>query len=49
MEPSGHDIRTLYGHTYYVMSVASSPDGKRIVSTGGDGTVKVWDVSRWTR
>jgi WD40 repeat protein len=27
------------------MSVAFSPDGKRIVSTAGDGTVKEWDAT----
>src|SRR5262249_22318843 len=37
--------RTLRGHTYAVNSLALSPDGKRIVSGGGDKTVKVWDVT----
>jgi WD40 repeat protein/serine/threonine protein kinase len=35
---------TFRGHTTSVNSVALSPDGKRIVSGGGDNTVRVWDV-----
>jgi len=35
---------TLKGHSGRVASVSFSPDGKRIV-TGGDDTVKVWDIS----
>ncbi len=35
----------LKGHTSAVMSVAFSPDGKRIVSGSQDNTVKVWDAT----
>ena len=30
-------------HRHYVMSVAFSPDGKKIVSGSMDQTMKVWD------
>jgi WD40 repeat protein len=32
------------GHTDAVMSVAISPDGKRIVSGSFDNTIRVWDI-----
>ena len=30
-------------HSGYIMSVAFSPDGTKIVSGSNDGTIKVWD------
>ncbi len=39
------DLRTLTGHTNYVLSVAFSPDGRRIVSGSFDDTIKVWDAT----
>ena len=33
------------GHSSYVMSVAFSPDGTKIVSGSHDQTIKVWDFS----
>jgi WD40 repeat protein len=38
-------VRTFFGHTDKVSSIAYSPDGTRIVSGGGgDHQIRVWDV-----
>jgi len=34
----------LKGHTDTVRSVTFSPDGKKIVTASGDGTIRVWDT-----
>ncbi|MCC5607549.1 serine/threonine protein kinase [Nostoc sp. CHAB 5834] len=36
---------TLQGHENSVLSVAISPDGKTIVSSGGDSTIKLWNFA----
>ena len=36
-------------HSGWVMSVAFSPDGTKIVSGSDDKTIKVWDVVNWSR
>ena len=39
---------TFRGHSRFVSSVAISPDGKQIVSSGWDNAIKVWDVLKGT-
>jgi len=38
------ELPTLKGHSDWVLSVAFSPDGKRIVSGSYDKTLKIWDA-----
>jgi parallel beta-helix repeat protein len=45
---SPEHIRTLSGHTSYVLSVAFSPDGKVLASGCYDNTIKLWDVATGT-
>jgi WD40 repeat protein len=35
----------LDGHTEEVLACAVTPDGRRVVSGSGDGTLKVWDLA----
>ena len=50
---SGRELLALKGHDHWVLSVAFSPDGKRIVTGSRDQTAKVWisasseEVAAW--
>ena len=41
--PGGPLITTMEGHNRQVMSVAVTPDGRRVIS-GDYNTIKVWDL-----
>jgi WD40 repeat protein len=41
----GQPVRTLTGHTDWVLSVAFSPDGRLLASGSGDETIKLWEVA----
>lgn len=38
-------VRRFAGHTYFVHSIAFSPDGTRLVSVSEDKSMRVWDVA----
>eukprot|EP00730_Choanoeca_flexa_P014538 TRINITY_DN6394_c0_g1_i2.p1 TRINITY_DN6394_c0_g1~~TRINITY_DN6394_c0_g1_i2.p1 ORF type:complete len:464 (+),score=75.89 TRINITY_DN6394_c0_g1_i2:109-1500(+) len=42
--PSMNKLATLTGHTYRVLYLALSPDGKTIVTGAGDETLRFWQV-----
>jgi WD40 repeat protein len=41
---TGEQICALSGHKSAVLCTAFSPDGKLLVSAGGNGNLKIWDV-----
>src|SRR5262249_48926707 len=41
-------LKRLVGHTGRILSVAFSPDGKRIVTGSWDNTARVWDAETGT-
>jgi len=41
---SGETVQTFQGHEGHIISVAFSPDGKKLVTSSYDKTARIWDV-----
>ena len=41
----GVEVRQFSGHGFAVTSVSMSPDGRQLLSSSYDGTVRVWDLA----
>ena len=44
----GDSIATLTRHTDWVRTTAFSPDGGTLISSGADGTVRIWNVTPYS-
>lgn len=45
---TGAALRTLTGHTSWVLALAADPTGTWLASAGDDGTVRMWDPTTGT-
>ncbi len=46
--PATGAVVTFTGHSRYIAALAWSPDGSKIATASGDGTVQVWDAASGT-
>jgi serine/threonine protein kinase/WD40 repeat protein len=44
---TGEPIATLRGHAAHLFSIAFTPDGRRLLTGGRDGVLRVWDTESW--
>lgn len=40
----GDVVKVFEGHTKWINSLSFSPDGKLLLSTSGDGSIRIWEV-----
>jgi serine/threonine protein kinase len=41
---TGHNVRAWYGHSGPVRALSFTPDGRRVISGGQDGAIRIWPV-----
>jgi len=46
---SGSELAELEGHSDLVLSLAVSPDGKKLATASADRSVGLWDLEYYTR
>jgi WD40 repeat protein len=46
LEPFDAELATFSGHEGQIWATSFSPDGARILTSGSDGTARIWDATR---